>query len=581
MVETKHYYKSFKNGIFLGLLPKVSSDFGYSQDTNSSYVEMEVILDISLATAGDPVEVIVTEDGTPLVTENDKLITTESARTYLGGKDSGKVVANGNDIEVWEVSDRYPNGVIVFRGYISKWRSSFKTTQTVVTIRSDGTDMNNRVYGNSAFVLQTSQTTNNLELEWGATGQAPPAGTNIGGYIIDQIGQTVSSLSHNLSMIRLSMARGTSSTSIPASVTVTLKLYESSSPSGYLSGTLRDTITASVSTAYPTLGDVDFVLSSQITLDSSKSYYWVLTSNDYVTIATDLFGDPYANGSMMINAIPLGVALYAPPSGGDMVFRLYSGAILTDAAFTATDPSDMVREGLSGYGGLISYTASSIASTGQSLDYTFSLATMLEIVKKAREFAGSDWYWFVDVATRVLWFQQVSATPDHVFILGTHITDLEVEATIENIINTVYVTGGPTAGVNLLKKYTNTVSLSEDRVGLARLSDNRIVAANVDAAQKLADNTMGSHSDEEFMSPITISSQTYDITLIKPGDTIGFAGTGTFVDDLVLQASSLTRARDTLSLTVGMLPFRQEDYVAALAQGVTDQQTLDNPNTPS
>lgn len=566
ILERKHVYKIYRDSTYLGTLPYVISEFNYSQDINTGSAETTIEVVQGLDTAHEDVVDIETEAGETLTTELGEVITTERSFEDIGNKDSGRLIASGNDVEIFEYSDDDPNGVLVFSGYISGWSNKVgEEDRTTITVISHGKDLDDYVYGNSAFVLQTSQLTNDDYRDFAPVGTAPRY-VSVGGKCIDMMVQSFSGLSYTLSKISLYVCRGTTGL-IPPSATITLSLY-----SGAIGGgTLLDTVTATPSTTFPTFGYTDFILTTPIALNSATTYHWRLTSSAYCAIQM-ISASAYAGGESQFYVTTIGYS----GSDGDQNFKMYSGTILVDAEFTATDPSIMITQALT-YGGRV--TEGDIDLTGLSLTYTFRLATVLEIINKCLELAPSGWYWTVDPATQLLTFKETAASPTHYFTLHKHLESIEVHSTIENIKNVVYFSGGPTAGVNLLKLYTDTASLAINKRGLKRMSDNRVTLAAT--AQTLSESYMEEYSDEEFSSEITILGETYDIDTINLGDTVGFRSFGSFIDNLVLQVRSITRGTDYVRLVIGKLPLKSSTYVDELKRSLENEQTLSNPNTPS
>lgn len=569
ILERKHVYKIYRDSTYLGTLPYVISEFNYSQDINTGSAETTIEVVQGLDTAHEDVVDIETESGETLTTELGEVITTERSFENIGNKDSGRLIASGNDVEIYEYSDNDPNGVLVFAGYISGWSNKVgEEDRTTITVISHGKDLDDYVYGNSAYTLQTSQTSYDDFLDFAPTGYAGRY-LSIGGLAADRMAQSFTGLSYTLTKIAVELARGTNSGGIPASVTVTLELYSG----GIGAGTLLDSINATVSTGYPTFTYTDFILTTPIALSSATTYHWRLKATDYASIRV-MWANVYANGEWQTRSS--GGVWSGSPSNVDTTFKMYSGAILTDAEFTSTDPSTMITEALT-YGGRV--TEGDVDLTGLSLTYTFRLATVLEIINKCLELAPSGWFWTVDPATQQLTFKETAASPTHYFTLHKHLESIEVHSTIENIKNVVYFSGGPTAGVNLLKLYTDTASLAINKRGLKRLSDNRVTLAAT--AQTLSENLMEEYSDEEFSSEITILGETYDIDTINLGDTVGFRSFGSFIDNLVLQVRSITRGTDYVRLVIGKLPLKSSTYVDELKRSLENEQTLSNPNTPS
>lgn len=570
-VERKYLYKMFLAGTYLGLLPNVTSEFTYTQLINTAGVDITIDVKQSLDTADEPVEPLQDELGNDITTETGEVITTERSTELVGVKGSGAIIASGNDIEIWEVSDDYPSGVLVFSGYISEWKGQVDGA-SILSLRaiSDGTDMDDYIIGDNAFILEESSVYDGNAQFLARVGQVTP----FGAYMFGQ--EYTFTPGFILSNHTLHLALGDVSQAIyPTIANVTLNIYEGA-PLG--AKTLLVSITTPITNVYPTFSDISFILPTAITFEDGTRYFFTVTADDYVMLgsrSSTTYPRMYSGDGTNLTA-QFGVDM-------NIAFGLYSGDLLTDANYSNVDPADIVRDAIdesyTPQGGLVNYSGSSIEDAGTSVSYSFRMATMLDVVNKARELAPANWYWFVDPATQLLTFKSTSATPDHLFIKGRHLGEIEISSTIENITNVIYFTGGPTAGVNLLKKFIDTDSLAVNRLNMKKLNDNRVVSAG--DAQTLSENYMDENSDEEFLATITVLATTYDIKLINPGDTVGVRGLGNFVDRLVLQVHGLRRHADFVTLTLGKLPFRNDMYVESLKRALDDEQTLDNPDVPS
>lgn len=575
MIDRKHIYRVYTSaGDYIGLLPSVKSDFQYYQDVNTGSVELEIRVAQTIDTAPEDVEVLTDETGETLTDEvNDTLVTEQSA-TIFGESNGNYLIANDNIIKVYEVSEEYPNGVLVFDGYISTWSGKISGSDDIkVTCLSLGKDMSDYIYGNGVFTAEVTQAASSSALDYGRVGQAP-GGSHIGGNIIDQVGTTLSGHNFTLSKIGIHMARGNHVLGVfPSSVIATLKIYEGPFGSGFL----LDTVNAFIQSQYPTFEEVAFILNNPIVLSPAGSYWFTVILNDYAEIAFQ-GSNVYGGGSIFYGTTASG---YFLDGSLDLKFRLFSGGVATEAVFAAYDPAQMVRDAIDGVGSAVGYDALSIEDTDTVVDYTFSLATLLEVVEKARELSPANTYWYVDPATQLLYFRQYSTTADHQFVLGKHVEDFEIEVSKEHIKNVVYFTGGPTAGVNLLKLYSDSDSLALNRRGMARLTDNRIIAANEPAARVLSESFMDENSNEQHSGSISILAADYDIDSINPGDTCSFQGTSGFMNNLVFRITRLYRRTDRVELNLGKIPFRQEAFVDKIKRDLEKQQTLDNPSAPS
>lgn len=571
-VERRNLYKVFRSGVYLGLLPTPTNDFSYSQDINTASTEIEIEIPQTLDVSGQSVEPIETQDGLPLQTENELTVTTERATENVGVSTSGRLIANGNDIEVWEYSDNHPNGVIVFSGYQSRMRGRVGEGDVLtLTIISNGRDLDDYIFGNDDFTLLISQTL---------------TGDDFGIWASRRAGQGFTTTAGQTTLAKIVLRLLTVSAQTR---TVTMKLWNSEAQAQPLGAT--PLATTSISLNNINYAEYDFVFPSPIVV-TPNTYYFFSIEVDAASIFSDVntwlgfdagAASPYAGGSGKRSE---GYAAWLEfTTNTDFYFKIYSGSLLTNAVFTSADPSDMVTDAIDGYqsqGGDVTYTGSSIELTGYSLDYTFVTATVLEIIEKARELAPANFYWFVDPATNVITFKQTETTAEHTFTLGRHLNSIQIEATIENIKNVVYFIGGPTAGVNLLALYTDVASLNTNRRGMARLTDNRIPVADEPSAASIADSYMDERNSEDYLAdPITILAETYDISTIKLGQTVSVQGFGNFIDTLVMQITSLERTLTYAQLTLGTLPFKSDAYVDKIKRKLDSVQTLDNPNAPS
>lgn len=572
LVDRKVVYKVFRDGMYIGMLPNVVSEFVYRQQLNSAGTELVIDVKQSLDTAAEAVESIQDELGNSITTETGEVITTERSVELLGSKDSGALVANNNDIEAWEISSDHPNGILVFSGYVSRWQSVVGEDDiTNVHVISNGIDLDDYVIGTSPFVLVTDQDSSD---GFGILGNSSQPNRDT-----DKYGQTVTNLAYGLSRVDLQLSVGTEvgGGTYPASADVTLRFYQGT-PTAFDAATLLQTVTTTISNGLPTYDWVPFVFSEEVQLLAASGYFFTIEANDYIQLKL-ASNNPFSDGDAF-QRFNYGTTIMLT-NEYDLAFRLYTGSILVNADFTSYDPSNMVTDSMGIYqsqGGEANYNPSSIDLTGISVDYTFRMATMLDVVKKARELAPADWYWYVDPATRLLYFKPTATSPSHHFIKGRHLESLSITASVESIVNVVYFTGGPVGGVNILGKFSDVPSLSVNRLNMSQQNDNRVIDEGT--AQILAENYMAENSNETFLSTVTILASQYDISTIHLGDTSVFESFGSFVDVLLFQITELERHTDYVVLTLGKLPFRADSNVDQIKRDLQKQQTLDNPDQP-
>lgn len=575
-LQKTYVYKISRGGSFLGVLQNVVTPFGYSHDLNSAAAQMEVAVAAQIDTSHDSVEPIETEDGQPLQAEDGSILYMERAPDLIGDSNSQALIRNNNDIEVVEYSTAHPNGVTVFMGFISKWRAGFSVGNTVVklTCLSYGAELDNYLIEGS-LTLDVSQATQD------ATAFASEGG---GGW--NRYGQTwiVGGGVTNLSAVLVKLAA--QNASFPQ--TVTLKVWNS--VSDYFGGLYLASATQVVSST--SSADYSFQFSSALTVTPGNTYFFSIEAQDTNGIYVYYKGaDAYANGTMYASNYAGGSGgggWVAPPIGpiltaADLYFKTYYTAGATSSPYTSQDPADILKSIIDSYhsrGGTINYSGSSVDNTGVTLSYTFKVNTVLEGITKVLSLAPANWYWFVDPATNTIYFQEASSSADHRFIIGRHIEELDIEATIEQLKNVVYFTGGDTGGgVNLFIKLVSSDLLTTDRIGLARITDNRVTLSGTGTA--IAENYLDENSAEKYITTVSISADDYDITTILPGQSVGFQGSGTFVDNLVLQIVSIKRQANKAILSVGILPRRASGTVESLQRNLTEVNTVDNPSAPS
>lgn len=254
----------------------------------------------------------------------------------------------------------------------------------------------------------------------------------------------------------------------------------------------------------------------------------------------------------------------------------------TTVPYLSQDPSDILRDVLDKYtsaGGIVSYAGSTISNTSTTVTYTFKVNTTLEGIKKSLELAPSDWFWYLDMGQNLIYFQPRPAIAQHTFILGKHIENLNLEKYIEDITNVIYFTGGDTGGgENLFKKYVDTASITANRRGLQRISDNRVTLES--SADIISESELDRNSEPRYRSSITILDKVYDIESISLGDVVQFRNFGNYVDSLLLQVVSINYQPDKIGLQLDTLLPSVNKRVADIRRNLDSVNTLENPDTP-
>ena len=568
-VPTRVAYKVYsRDGSYLGELPKVTSKLAFSQDINSAGSTMLITCG-QFADNEVTVSPLLTEAGDVITTENDlPILTTDTDITIApGNSPDNAIFKNSNRVKAWLYNKYYPNGKLIFSGQINKIEFKYGGGDASVklTVYSDGLDLSNFIARGYPFsyttdVSQTSSGDSKTITQegdkgagWNRYGQSFRTGgavTNIGAITIRLYG----------------------------SATVTLSLYDS--PTGNLLGSATKVV-ATAGWENPV-----FEFPQLIDVNSSDDYFFAVSvaPGQSILIANSATS-VYANGEMFNSN-------YGGGSGGgsyiamagDLYFVTASGTPTTTTTYSTDDPvSDMAHGILLDYnnrGGLI--TERDFTASGLSLTYTFVVATVMDALKKIIELCPTGFYSYVDLGTAEIDIKQVGTTPDFLLVRGRHINELNLALTIEQVKNYLLLSGGDTGGgVNLYRQYQDSESVANYGIRTSTKSDNRItLSATADA---IGDSFIEENADETHITTVTVLNDEMDISLLVPGVTIGFRNFGNFIDGLVLQ---VVRREPNFSdgiaqLTLGRLPVRMSDEVQRINRGLLNEQTINNPASPS
>jgi hypothetical protein len=469
-VPKRYSYKSYSGNTFLGLLPNVTSEFGFSQDINTAGAQITITVGVSADTSYLPsTNTIDDESGNTITDEASNSLLTEGGVSIVSiGTASQTLIKNGNRIVVYEYSKYYPNGKIMFNGIIEKWNASFSgsggSNDISILCYSIGQDMDNRMIstGNTTIATQTLSSANIQTSQWGgayAQVLLPTATTMIGIVDINLSIPGITSMSPNIQLCQGNPANDTYSVI--------------SGVSSYTFGS-GNSLLATSSHAYvagPLMRTMRFTFPSNVTLTGGTHYYLLLEvdsgSGNLVVYTAPVATTPVAPAGQLYyaNASSNNVSL-APAYDANhpiMTFSIYKSGGNTIATYTSMDPSAMltsIMDDYAGQGGSISYTASTIQSTGLSLTYTFNTNTSYEGIKSVLTLAPSGFYYYVDLGSNLLYFKQSSSSADVIVVKGRNIESINLIASTENIVNTVYFSGGIPSGQvsNLYRVYKDTAS---------------------------------------------------------------------------------------------------------------------------
>lgn len=569
-VPKRYLYKVFNDNNYLGNLPKVTSKFGFALDINSAGSSINIECGVSADRSALPGDRLVTEAGEPITTENSEYIYTDGQPPLISAGNSvdPTIIQNGNRIEVWEYSYYYPNGKLMFKGQVNRIEAGFgdsAANKIRLLVLSDGLDLDNFIARGSPFsytadVTQSSQNTSRTVSQaskgagWERTGQTFVIGAGIS----------------KLGAISLRLL-GT------ANVTVTV--YDG------FGGSVLGSVTKAVNTA-GIAAVVQFAFANLIDVVAGGSYFFTIQVADGQSITVYLSNaNPYANGQMYTSSYGggSGGGSYGAVAGSDVYFVSYWGLATTTATYTSKDPTtEMFKPIIDDYrerGGMLNYSSSSVDATGLSLTATFNTETIFDAMRKVLSLAPNGFYFYADLGTDIIYFKQTLTTPTYKLIKGRHLNKVSLIMSIENVKNDLLFSGAETAGTNLYTEYNDITSQGNYGNRLERKSDNRVsIQATADA---IGDSFIDENANEYYETTVTILDTTIDITLFKPGATVGLRGFGSFVDSQIMQIVRLEYTPEAVNLTIGNLPKRFSNEFEKTIRGLIAQQTVANPSAPS
>lgn len=286
--------------------------------------------------------------------------------------------------------------------------------------------------------------------------------------------------------------------------------------------------------------------------------------------------------------------------GADLGHIVMESAGNTTIAHNSKDPSQIIKDILDAYNGDISYTAGTIDMTGTTVSYTFNTNTVKEGIDKCVQLAPAGWYYYVDQATNLLHFHELSDTADHVVEIGRNIEELSIEKNIEPIVNTLYFSGG--GSPVLYKKYTNSTSITNYGVRAFRYKDARVTLTGT--ADIIANRIL--QGSPEILVEVTIIDSNlndlgYDIESIKIGETIkiGSSGIGasslydvatfdtspydydlTNLSSITFQVTSKSTVGDKLTLSLSTTPPDITKRISDIYRNLKGIENEDNPTAP-
>lgn len=283
----------------------------------------------------------------------------------------------------------------------------------------------------------------------------------------------------------------------------------------------------------------------------------------------------------------MGVSVTLVPHATEMNHFVFKDGTDTTVEYNTDDPVQMARDAIDLYnteGGVVTYTNASMPLSGEVSSYDFKLQTTKEVMDKVIELLPVGYYHYPHPGENIQYLLPKSEEPDHIFYYEMHLSDIEVEKSITQLINEVYFVGGvpdgsPDGTPNLFKHYEDATSQANIRRGLERLSDSRVTLDT--SAQALSQSKINQYKDPRYTTTITISDAAYDIESINLGEMVGFRNFGTFIDELVLQIVSIHRRKHEVTLDLDMIVQGEAKRLEEIKRNILSESVRNLDNAPT
>lgn len=466
---TKSYlYKIYdQEWNFLGIWKDVISDFQYSQEINSAGSAISVTLARNSDSKVAQYDALGTDDDEAILTDDNNELAAETQ--ILSSIGPGTTVDLNLNVKIYEFSTGVQpvEGDLVFTGYISMYTSQYGSTEnTVVSIFSYGADLDNWVITEPAgdtrvpylsydpgVMLKDSLDRFNADGGIITYDEGVPGPTDVVTNLI-----TNPSLETNSTGWSASLGIGTRTNSGGGAVgSYYYSLQNMGGASAdYTTGNLvaGTSYRFSIYLKRPASGSVNVhgahnsatVFDLNVSPPNSWTRYDVLftaSANSPLFFSVSIVGSDnivYMDGAML--------------TAGTTLHDYFDGSTTDSDPATTYAWTGTAHASTSTKSTVISNVGASVEEVGwydpgYITTYTFNVNTELEVIKKGLELAPTDWFFYTDLATNLLHFHPRPSEPAHYFYLGKHILGLDLEKTIEGIVNDVIFTGGKPTNLSL------------------------------------------------------------------------------------------------------------------------------------
>ena len=597
--DKDYQYMSYEAGQFRGELQDVVSQPEVLSEVNSLPGDFEIVLarDIrSKKTAYDTWQLSGNEDlvsetydsyalgvetdfsigpGTDIEVNHDIEV-----KEYYGGYEN-LVLNTGeaillHDLDTLGVPNGYPNGRMMFKGYVSRYSMIFGQgdTSTKVTLMSYFDELNQDVYQTAdTSVLNNISTDVNQTDGYGIRSYYP--------YECDNVGQTFTAPS-NMSLARIGlMIRRNGIDNDPASQhpEITVELRTGSTVGA---GTLLGTSVVKISNT--TYKEVSFPFDG-VSLTNASSYNFVVRSSLYKMTSSQNYpafmavGASYSGGQgyAYVNT-SFGSGSYIDASM-DFGFRVWSLGGQSTVTQNSKDPSNILKDVLDYAalrGSVVRYSPTSIEISGSTVSAKFNTNTLKEALDYILKLSPSDWFYLLDPGQVIAELHSRPSVVTQWFTLEGDIVEMDLGKSIESMVNEVWFSGG--GSPNLLKRYYNSDSQKNYRRMLSKQSDNRVTDTTTSGI--LSNSIINRYKNPIYAGTVKILRDEHP-NMIYAGELAGFRNFGNFIDLLTVQVLSVKTTPYYYELQIGLLLPQVDKRVEDIKRNLDLLDMEDNPTAPS
>ncbi len=579
------YLVSDPDGNFVGEWNDVLSELGFKTEINNFLSQLDVTLGRTEITKSVITDLLLGEDNDPILTESgDPILMDVVAALGLGegtdldlnhnlevyiyfGQYEALLAEDGTPILTEDdkqiiVENGYPHGLRIFDGYVADWEMDAGQSDNIsVQVLNHGNELNN-------IMLETedSEVIENVGFDSGWIG--------VGMNGLNRLAIAQSFTMPSTARVPRLTVYGITPTGIPEDQCTALLI---------LGAPTTDNVIANGECRFNDDGSVDVILDSVIELTNALVYSVVISpSKGY---GTSLFNSlelrtttSYAGGSAYVFVDGTGWVIQS----SDIAFKVWEEGGDTTVAFLSVSPSTIVRKAIDfarTRGARVFYDEGSIDETETVVSITFKANTVKEVLEKCIELAPDFWFATYNMGTNLFTFKGRPSEPDRYFTKQMDIVKMKLRSSIKRLVNDVYFSGGGEPA--LFTRVTDTVSIqNRKRRGILKLSDRRVT--DDDTARILSESEIAQKSEPEYIGSATISSEhPTPIEEIANGDVSGYMNFGNFIDEIQLQIASVNYNIDTVDVELGAIIPPVTKRVQDIKRNLETIEQQNNPTSPT